>query len=62
MKLGEGGGVWNTGSQGRALVFPIAKTKTGGEPDLPNLCVKSRVSAIPDVLRCWWWARPLGPH
>ena len=36
--------------------------KMGGEPDLPNLRVKSRVSAISDVLRCLWWARPLGPN
>ena len=29
---------------------------------MPNLCVKSRVSAISDVLRCLWWARPLEPN
>ena len=34
----------------------------GGEPDLPNLCVKSRVSAISEVLRCLCWARPLGSN
>ena len=53
--------VWKTGSKGRALFFPVPKKK-GGEPDLPTSCVKSRVSAISDVLRCLWWARPLEPN
>ena len=34
---------------------PVPK-QTGGEPDLPSLHVKSRVSAISDVPRCLWWA------
>ena len=44
-----GGGVWNTGSKGRALLVPSAN-KAGGEPDLPNFCVKSRVIRPPAVL------------
>ena len=51
-ELGEGGGLGN-GLEGPGLVFPRCQKKTGGEPDLPSLCVKSRVSAISVVLRCF---------
>ena len=44
-ELGEAG-VWKTDSKGRALFVPSAKKKLGGGPDLPNLCVKSRASAL----------------
>ena len=59
--LGEGG-VWKTGARGRALFVPISKKKTGGEPDLLSLSVKSRISAISDVRWCFWWPGPWEPH
>ena len=55
-----GGGVWETDPRGRALSVLRCQKKTGGEPDLPSLCVKSRVNGDfrrPAVLL--WWARPL---
>ena len=45
----------------RPYFGPLPKKK-GSEPDLPNLCIRSRVSAISDVLWCLWWARPLEPN
>ena len=57
-EVGEGGSV---PLQGPGLICPQGQNM-GGEPDLPNLCVKSRIAGISDVLRGLWWARPLGPH
>ena len=61
-ELGEGGGSGN-GLEGPDVIVPhFQNKKKGGEPDLPNLCVNSRVSAISDVPRCLWWVRPLEPN
>ena len=50
-----GGGVWETGSKGQALFVPGAKEKRVVNRIGQHLCVESRVSAISDVLRCFWW-------
>ena len=59
---GRVGGGSGEQAQRAGPYFPQCQKKMGAEPDLPNLCVESRVSAISDVRRCFWWAWPLGPN
>ena len=60
-ELGEGGSGKRARRAGPCFP-PLPEKKTSGEPHLPNLRIKSRVSAISDVLRCLWWAWPLEPN